>query len=222
MAQAGLFVPATNFSFTLYNQLFTRILSKDNPDSGLSTFAVEMLELKNILQRGNEKTLVLGDEICHGTETVSGVSIVAAAIQFLLENNINFLFATHLHQLTELDTIINSKKLIFLHLSIKQENDILIYNRKLKSGSGSSIYGLDFAKSLNMNKQFLKYANDFLIQVDKNSKNELKNMHEHKCSFCDKESIDYESIDYHHIIEQQNSDENNRINGLHKNHLSND
>lgn len=228
MAQAGLYVSAKSFTFTLYEKLFTRILAKDNSDRGLSTFAVEMLELKNILQRGDTKTLVLGDEICHGTETTSGVSIVAATIKYLCEKNINFMFATHLHQIVEIPEINRLKNLINLHLSIERKDGVLIYNRKLKSGSGSSVYGLEFAKSLNMNKQFLKYSDYFLQTIDKKTQSELnkitkakKNkynnkMYDHKCIFCDELSIDY-----HHITEQKEADENNKIDGLHKNHLSN-
>jgi len=228
MAQAGMYVPASSFIFTLYDSLFTRIVSKDNPDRGLSTFAVEMLELKNILIRGTNKSLVLGDEICHGTETISGVSIVAAAIKTLSERNINFVFATHLHQLVELEEIKEIEDLVMLHLSVTREEDKLIYDRKLKKGSGSSIYGLEFAKSLNMNKTFISYANTILNKIDKNNKNELievknmktnkynKNIYETRCFICGDKSDDT-----HHIEEQNKSDENNMINGIHKNHKSN-
>lgn len=228
MAQAGMYVPASSFSYTVYEQLFTRIVSKDNPDRGLSTFAVEMMELKNILMYGNKHSLVLGDEICHGTETVSGVSIVAAAIQYLSQKNINFIFATHLHQLVDLEEIKSIQNLVFLHLAILKDGETLVYDRKLKSGSGSSVYGLEFAKSLSMNKQFLKYADDILMKLDANHNNEIKSltknkngskynskMLETKCALCEQKA------EYHHIQEQQNADDNNRINGLHKNHLSN-
>lgn len=230
MAQSGMFVPAKNFEFTLYSSLFTRITSKDNPDRGLSTFAVEMLELKNILTRGNEKSLVLGDEICHGTETVSGVSIVAAAIQLLTKRNINFIFATHLHQLVELEEINNLKEVIKLHLSVEKKDNIIIYNRKLKPGSGSSIYGLEFAKSLNMNKEFIYFADNILKKIDKIQKTEMEelkneankvnkynsNIFETRCAICN-EKVE----DIHHIDEQNQADKNNRIEGIHKNHKSN-
>jgi len=229
MAQAGMFVPAETFTFTLYDSLFTRIISKDNPDRGLSTFAVEMMELKNILLRGNNKSLVLGDEICHGTETISGVSIVAAAIKTLSEKKINFVFATHLHQLVELEDIKNIDDLLMLHLSVIRDGEKLIYDRKLKSGSGSSVYGLEFAKSLNMDKTFINYANTILNKIDKNDTNELlelKNskpnkynskLFETRCCICNQKADDT-----HHIVEQQTADENNLIkNGIHKNHKSN-
>jgi len=225
LAQAGMYVPATVFKYTIYEELFTRIVSKDNPDRGLSTFAVEMLELKNIFLRGTSKSLVLGDEICHGTETFSGVSIVAGAIKYLSEKNINFLFATHLHQLIELEEIKKLNNIVFLHLEItKDNNGDLIYNRKLQPGSGSNIYGLEFAKSLNMNKQFLKYADDFLNNISnhndekllRNNKNKYNNkLYSTKCILCNKPA------ETHHIKEQNKADKNNLINGKHKNHLSN-
>ena len=80
MAQSGFFVSAAAMKFSLFDSLFTRIVSSDNLAKGLSTFAVEMLELKNIFNRATVRSLILGDEISHGTETLSGVAIVSSAI----------------------------------------------------------------------------------------------------------------------------------------------
>jgi len=77
MAQAGMFVAASEFVFVPYHHIFTRISGMDNIYRGLSTFTVEMLELKNILNRCDERSLILGDELCAGTEGVSAISIVA-------------------------------------------------------------------------------------------------------------------------------------------------
>ena len=98
LAQAGFFVPASKMEFSLYDSLFTRIVSKDNLQKGLSTFAVEMIELKNIFKRATNNSLILWDEISHGTETISALSIVASAIITLAKIKSNFIFATHLHQ----------------------------------------------------------------------------------------------------------------------------
>ena len=83
MAQAGLFVPATNFCFKPYKYLFTRIIGNDNLFKGLSTFAVEMSELRTILRLADENSLILGDELCSGTENMSAISIFVAGIQRL-------------------------------------------------------------------------------------------------------------------------------------------
>ena len=158
LAQSGFFVPAIEFNFSLYEKIFTRIISQDNLYKGLSTFSVEMLELKNIFNRSNKNSLILGDEISQGTETESGVAIVAGAILKLIKLKSNFIFATHLHQLKNIKRLEDIKSLIFLHLGVKydEKNDILIYNRELKVGMGNSLYGLEFAKSLHMDEDFLK------------------------------------------------------------------
>ncbi len=160
MAQAGLFVPATVMRFSLVDRLFTRIVSKDNLYKGLSTFAIEMLELKNIFNRATPNSLILGDEVSHGTETYSALSIVSAAIRRLSEMQTTFIFATHLHQLVDMEEIKKIEKLIFLHLGVRydEEMDRLIYDRKLAVGSGSTMYGLEFAKALHMDETFLRYA----------------------------------------------------------------
>ena len=102
MAQAGFYVPAKSFSYCIFDEIFTRISGSDNIAKGLSSFAVEMLELKNIFNRATGHSLILGDEISHSTETMSGVSIVASAILKLASLRSIFVFATHLHQLPKL------------------------------------------------------------------------------------------------------------------------
>jgi len=210
LAQAGFFVPAKELEFSLFDKLFTRIVSSDNLYKGLSTFAVEMLELKNIFNRANKYSLVLGDEICHGTETGSALAIVASAVRKLIKLNGFFIFATHLHHLTSLKEITMLKELRFLHLGVTydEEKDSLIYDRKLKEGSGSSLYGLEFAKSLHLDREFLDDAynirkhltNDFskveTLKRKKTSKYN-KNLYVTKCALCDK-PVD----DVHHITPQ--------------------
>jgi len=210
LAQSGFFVPAKEIEFTLFDKLFTRIVSGDNLYKGLSTFAVEMLELKNIFNRANSYSLVLGDEICHGTETGSALAIVAGAVRKLIKLESFFIFATHLHQLTSLKEIKDIKELRFLHLGVSydEESDSLIYDRKLKEGSGSSLYGLEFAKSLHLDREFLEEAykirkqltNDFTkaetLKRKRTSKYN-KNLYVTKCALCDK-PVD----DVHHITPQ--------------------
>ncbi len=160
MAQAGFFVPATAMRYSLVDKIFTRIVSKDNLYKGLSTFAIEMLELKNIFNRATSNSLILGDEISQGTETYSALSIVSAAIRRLSEIGSFFIFATHLHQLVNIAAIKEIENLIFLHLGVyyDEQADRLIYNRKLEIGSGGTMYGLEFAKALHMDEKFLEYA----------------------------------------------------------------
>ena len=226
LAQAGFFVPAIELHFGLYEKLFTRIVSKDNLYKGLSTFAVEMMELKNIFNRANEHSLILGDEISQGTETKSALAIVSSAILKLITLKSTFIFATHLHQLGDIPQLQKLENLIFLHLGIKynEKNDSLIYNRVLQLGMGDSLYGLEFAKSLHMDKEFLMMAqtirenlnnNVKKIQIEKRSKYN-KNLYLNKCALCD-EVVE----DVHHIKEQQNANENGYIDHFHKNHKYN-
>ncbi len=228
LAQAGFFVPAIEFNFSMYDKVFTRIVSKDNLFKGLSTFSVEMLELKNIFNRAGEKSLILGDEVSQGTETKSALAIVASAILKLYSLKSNFVFATHLHQLTELEELQRLKSLVFLHLGIRydEKSDKLIYNRKLEIGSGSSLYGLEFAKSLHMDREFLenaqkirkKITNDYkkvelLAQKRKSKYN--KNLYLTKCAFCD------ELVEDTHHIKPKSLSKENKIEHFHKNHKYN-
>ena len=229
MAQAGFYVPAKSMRFCLFDELFTRISGSDNIAKGLSSFAVEMLELKNIFNRATSNSLILGDEISHSTETMSGVSIVASAILKLAQLQSIFVFATHLHQLPEIKEIEKLKNIICLHLSVlyNEEDDKLIFNRKLAYGSGSSMYGLEFAKSLHMDKEFLKVANDIRKRltddydtIERLSKKKTstynKDLYIASCAICGA-NVD----DVHHIKEQQNADEKGFIGHINQNHKFN-
>ncbi|WP_456480074.1 MutS-related protein [Nautilia sp.] len=213
LAQAGFFVPASEMEFSPYNAIFTRIEASDNLSKGLSTFAVEMLELKNIFNRANENSLVLGDEIAHGTETTSALAIVASAVIKLAKRKINFLFATHLHQLMDIDEVKNLSNVVAKHLEVWFDGEKLVYDRKLKDGSGSSVYGLEFAKSIYMDKEFIKLAENIRKKLtDEYSEIELllkkkksrynKNLFVTTCAICGKPVEDV-----HHIKEKEKAKE---------------
>jgi DNA mismatch repair protein MutS len=229
LAQAGFFVPAVELRFSMYDKLFTRIVSKDNLYKGLSTFSVEMMELKNIFNRAGTNSLVLGDEISQGTETESGLAIVSGAILKLLDIDANFIFATHLHQLKNIEQLQNIKELIFLHLGVKydESSDKLIYNRELQFGMGSSLYGLEFAKSLHMDESFLKNAytirdsiignkSELKILKQKKRSRYNKNLYLTKCALCD-EVVE----DVHHIVPQKMANDSGKIGSINKNHKYN-
>jgi len=229
MAQAGLFVPCASLKFNVFDKIFTRIVSHDNLYKGLSTFTIEMLELKNIFNRATKNSLILGDEISHGTETGSALAIVASAIYKLYKQNSLFVFATHLHQLSEIGELKNLKKIIYMHLAVSydEKEDKLIYNRKLALGSGSSLYGLEFAKSLHMDEEFIKKAYEIREDIS-GQKSELKLLKKRKkskynkdillskCALCD-ESVD----DVHHITPQNQANKHGNINHFHKDHKYN-
>ncbi len=229
MAQAGFFVPAALFRFAPVDKLLTRIVSKDNLYKGLSTFAVEMLQLRNIFNRATENTLILGDEISHGTETESALAIVASAILKLREIGSMFIFATHLHQLSSLNEIQKAKGIALLHLGVYYDEaaDRLVYDRKLKTGSGSTLYGLEFARSLHMDETFIKRAYEIrgritdkahetsMLKREKKSRYNSK-LYLTKCALCD-EAVD----EVHHIVPQANADDGGSIGHFGMNHRYN-
>ena len=229
MAQSGFFVPAIELKFGMYNKLFTRIVSKDNLYKGLSTFSVEMMELKNIFNRADEKSIILGDEISQGTETESALAIVSSAILRLISLKSTFIFATHLHQLKNIPQIQHINNLIFLHLGIKynEKDDRLIYNRVLQLGMGDTLYGLEFAKSLHMDSEFLTNAHKIRASLISNS-SDLKNIKKQKRSRYNKDlfmsrcALCGEGVDeVHHIKKQKDANIDGYIDHFHKNHKYN-
>ena len=141
MAQAGLYVAASNFLYKPFHYMFTRISDNDNILKGQSSFAVEMSELRSILKRSNKNSIVLGDELCSGTESVSAQSIFASSVVRLSERNVNFVFATHLHELYKLDLITQLENVKSFHLKVifDEETKKLIYDRKLEEGNGPAM-----------------------------------------------------------------------------------
>ena len=227
MAQAGMFVPCSRFEFSPYRYLFTRINNNDNLFKGHSSFAVEMNELRGILKRSAETSLVLGDELCSGTESVSALSIFAASVQFLVNKRSSFIFATHLHELCKLDIIkqlTDSIKLYHLKVIYDKEKDILVYNRKLTEGSGNAIYGLEVCRSMDMDQEFLENANSIrkkimgvgssLVSGKKSSYN--SELYVDRCKICDNTAVDV-----HHIKFQCCADNNNMIGHIQKDTRSN-
>lgn len=160
LAQTGCYVPATEFILTPYRSVFTRILNQDNLWAGLSSFAVEMSEMRDILKAADEWTLVLGDELCSGTESVSAKALVAAGILWLAERRSTFLFATHLHGLADVlpDPISIGLRIWHLKVVYDAVNRRLIYERTLSDGPGSSLYGLEVARAMNVPAAFLDMA----------------------------------------------------------------
>ncbi len=160
LAQAGCYVPATSFELNPYRSLFTRILNQDNLWAGLSSFAVEMSEMRDILRAADRYTLVLGDELCSGTESVSAKALVAAGIEWLSERNSSYVFATHLHGLTDVLPDPSSIALKVWHLQVTTDpfTGKLIYHRNLQPGAGSSLYGLEVAKAMDVPVKFLDKA----------------------------------------------------------------
>ena len=169
LAQAGLFVSASSFEYMPYTQIFTRILNNDNIFRSQSSFAVEVHELKSILNRADSRSLVLGDELCSGTESTSALSIIATGLNTLCDRESTFIFTSHLHELTKLDEIKSLLNLEIYHLKIKYDKhtNLLMYDRKLEKGSGPSIYGLRGCEAMGMSDKFLSFAKKIQSKLKK-------------------------------------------------------
>ena len=160
LAQLGCGVPARSMTFTPYKKIATRILNQDNLWAGLSSFAVEMTELGAILSLADAHTLVLGDELCAGTESVSATSLVAAGITHLNASGSSFILATHLHDLNKIPAVTGATGLTIAHLKVHYDaaRDVLIYDRTLSPGPGAANYGLSVAKALHLPASVLEAA----------------------------------------------------------------
>ena len=108
----------------------------------------------------SKNSLILGDEICHGTETNSAVSIITASIILLSQNNASFIFATHLHKLSEIDEItkLSNVKQFHLTVSCDEITGEMVYDRKIKPGPGDSNYGIEVAKFLKLSPDLISIA----------------------------------------------------------------
>ena len=228
MAQAGLYVPCSSFTYRPYEYIFTRILGNDNLFKGLSTFAVEMCELRTILKNSNENSLILGDELCSGTESSSALSIFTAGLQNLHRKQSTFLFATHFHEVVKYEEIKALNRIRMMHMEViyDEANDCLVYNRKLKEGPGNSMYGLEVCKSLGLPDEFLNEALSIRLKYSDEDSGILSHKQSHYnakkikgiCEIC-KELI---GDDIHHLQYQNRAnDTNNYIEDFHKNHKAN-
>jgi DNA mismatch repair protein MutS len=225
MAQAGIYVPAESFTYSPYNLLTTRILGNDSIDRGLSTFAVEMIELRSILTRCNHKSLNLGDEVCHGTESSSAVALVAASIKHMSAVKANFIFATHLHELSEMEEVTNLDNVKHYHLTVDFDGDKIVYNRVMKTGSGLGLYGIEVAKHLKLPHKVLEDAyairNKYFKQSSTPTINGLRNSRYNSnviVSGCRINECRLPADHTHHIRHQV---EGEIIDGCHKNNKDN-
>lgn len=227
LAQAGCFVPAKEMKLTPFRAIYTRILNQDNIFAGLSSFAVEMSELRDILRAADKWSLVLGDELCAGTESVSAQALVASGIQWLANRNAKYIFATHLHELPQILDI-DSLKLQVWHLHVEHDpkTDRLIYDRSLRPGSGSTLYGLEVAKALDLPFEFLETAHANRRKIlGTRAEAEVKisawnsELDIRRCEICGKAGKD---LEVHHIQQRASADPIGILpDGTHMNSLSN-
>lgn len=147
MAQTGSFVPAGNADIGLVDRIFTRVGASDDLASGQSTFMVEMTEVANILRNATSKSLLILDEIGRGTSTFDGLSIAWAVIEHISDSKLlgaKTLFATHYHELTELEGKIENVNNYCI--AVKEKGDDIIFLRKIVKGGADKSYGIQVAR----------------------------------------------------------------------------
>ena len=234
LAQIGYYVPAEKFVYEPYMALYARITGNDNIFKGLSSFALEMTELDAILMRTENQgpyTLVIGDEVCRGTEDISGLALVASSLVSLSQAQASFIFSSHLHDLPTIEEIkkLNNLRVYHLRVEYDTENDCLIFDRKMAPGSGPRVYGLTVAKYLIKNNKFTVCAenikrrlvsddsdsnnlndfNDLPIKTS-NYNNDLLVKYCSICRYCPKKDY-HKELECHHIHFQKNCWEDGKI-----------
>ena len=174
LAQIGSFVPAQEMEFSLVDRIFTRVGASDNISMGESTFMVEMNETASILNNLTSNSLILLDEIGRGTSTYDGISIAWAIAEFLHENKFkpHVLFATHYHDLNEMESIYKGIK--NFNVSVKETEDDVIFLRKLVKGGSNHSFGIHVAKMAGMPKIVLNSAENKLKLMERSKSNKLK------------------------------------------------
>jgi len=174
LAQIGSFVPAQEMIFSLVDRIFTRVGASDNISLGESTFMVEMNETASILNNLTGNSLILLDEIGRGTSTYDGISIAWAIAEFLHENKSkpHVLFATHYHDLNEMESIYNGIK--NFNVSVKETKDDVIFLRKLVKGGSNHSFGIHVAKMAGMPKLVLNSAENKLKLMETSRPKNLK------------------------------------------------
>ena len=166
MAQVGSFVPAGEANISICDKLFTRVGASDDLASGQSTFMVEMTEVANILRNATKDSLIILDEIGRGTSTFDGLSIAWAVIEYIADKNLigaKTLFATHYHELTELEGSIDG-----VHnycISVKEQGDDIVFLRKIIKGGADKSYGVQVAKLAGVPEEVIGRAKQLVHQL---------------------------------------------------------
>lgn len=166
MAQVGSFVPATQANIGLVDRIFTRVGASDDLASGQSTFMVEMTEVANILRNATSKSLLILDEIGRGTSTFDGLSIAWAVVEYISDVRLlgaKTLFATHYHELTELEGKIDNVNNYCI--AVKEKGDDIVFLRKIVKGGADKSYGIQVAKLAGVPDIVINRANEIVDEL---------------------------------------------------------
>ncbi len=168
MAQVGSFVPAESAKIGVVDKIFTRVGASDDLSMGQSTFMVEMMEVANILKEATSNSLVILDEIGRGTSTYDGLSIAWAVAEFIADKEkcgAKTLFATHYHELTELENKLYGIK--NYSIAVKEKGEDIVFLRKIVKGGTDESYGIHVAKLAGVPKDVTKKANEILSSLER-------------------------------------------------------
>lgn len=166
MAQIGSFVPAKEANISICDKIFTRVGASDDLASGQSTFMVEMTEVANILRNATPDSLLILDEIGRGTSTFDGLSIAWAVVEHICDKKIlgaKTLFATHYHELTELEGTLQGVNNYCI--SVKEQGDDIVFLRKIVKGGADQSYGIQVAKLAGVPDSVLNRAKELVVEL---------------------------------------------------------
>jgi DNA mismatch repair protein MutS len=172
MAQIGSFVPATEVTLRPVDRIFARVGAQDEIHAGQSTFMVEMTETAAILAHGTPQSLVILDEIGRGTSTYDGMAIARAVVEYLHNNprlGCKTLFATHYHELTELENIL--PRVRNYNVAVAEEGDHVVFLHHVEPGGADRSYGIHVAKLAGIPKAVINRANELLGQLESQASN---------------------------------------------------
>ncbi|MCL5045790.1 MAG: DNA mismatch repair protein MutS [Actinobacteria bacterium] len=167
MAQAGSFVPARTAQIGLVDRIFTRVGASDDLATGQSTFMVEMNEVGNILHNATRRSLVILDEIGRGTSTFDGLSIAWAVAEYIHDAGqigAKALFATHYHELTELEELLPG--VVNLSVAVKERGDDIVFLRKVVRGGADRSYGIQVARLAGLPPEVIRRAREILLTLE--------------------------------------------------------
>lgn len=167
MAHMGSFVPATSASIPLIDKIFTRVGASDSLSTGQSTFMVEMSEMANILNNATSKSLIIIDEIGRGTSTFDGLSIAWAVVEHISDKRkcgAKTLFATHYHELTELEGKLDGVK--NYRITVKEHGDDIIFLRRIMRGGADKSFGIQVAKLAGLPYSLIERSKEILQQLE--------------------------------------------------------
>lgn len=175
LAHIGSFVPASSANISIVDRIFTRIGAADNLSQGESTFMVEMNEVSNIIRSATKNSLIILDEVGRGTSTYDGLSIAWAIVEHIANViKAKTLFATHYHELTQLQE--KNKGIKNLTIVAEEKGDQIVFLRKIVEGSTNKSYGIEVAKLAGINREVIDRANEILSLIEGNHQININNI----------------------------------------------